>query len=303
MTSDSMPPERPQEDAPVATPAPVSQPSPGEMIRKAREARGMGLEAFAGQIKLSRPTLDALERDDFAALLEPVYVRGYYRKCAKVLELDETQLLAAYAARVKPEAPRMPAKIRLSPSKSDGGWVGRLLGIALLIGVVAVALFLWFDRGTVPSSGVPAAPEAAVAVNPVLSPLATPDAMGADAADGTAGDGDAAPQSASETEPVSPAPTSAPSAIPEPATVPGEIALTLRFRETSWVRINDASGSALMNGLMNPGQTQQVRGTAPISVFLGNAPGVELTADGTAIDLTPHTQSNNTARLSLPVNP
>ena len=296
MTADQMPPERPEEDVPAAPPPPAAQPSPGAMIREAREARSLGLEALASQIKLARATLDALERDDFGALLEPVYVRGYYRKCAKVLELDETQLLAAYASRVKPEAPRMPAKIRLSPSKSDGGWLGRLLGFALLIGVVGVAVFLWLDRGQVPESGVPTAPEAAVAVNPVLAPLGTPGETPADS-EPEAADGPA-PAPA-----VSPAPTSAPSSEPTPGATAGELALTLTFKETSWIRVNDASGVALVNGLMNPGQDQQVKGVAPLSVFLGNAPGVVLEVNGTPVDLKPYTQSNNTARLNLPLAP
>jgi cytoskeleton protein RodZ len=58
---------------------------PGRLVREARERARLSTEDLAAQIKLARNTLDAIERDDFAQLNEPVYVRGYYRKLSKVL--------------------------------------------------------------------------------------------------------------------------------------------------------------------------------------------------------------------------
>ena len=300
MTAEQLPPEA--SEAPVEhaqAPAPAS---PGALIRAAREARQMSLETLADQTKLARNTLEALETDDFGALLEPVYVRGYYRKCAKVLEVPEDQLLAAYASRVTPSAPRMPAKIRLSPSKGDGaGWLARLVSIVLLLGVIGVAVFLWMERGRTLEAGVPSAPETAVAVNPLRSvtPSPTPDDT-AIAAPTAADDVAVSDDSAAVVAQPAPTPTSSPS--PSPDATSDEVQLTLRFTETSWVRVNDGAGAALINGLMNPGQDQQLRGAPPLSVFLGNAPGVELLSNGTAIDLTPFTQTNNTARLRLPLS-
>lgn len=298
MTAEQLPPEG--SDVPVEhsqAPAPAS---PGALIRAAREARQMSLETLADQTKLARNTLEALETDDFGALLEPVYVRGYYRKCAKVLDVPEDQLLAAYASRVTPSAPRMPAKIRLSPSKGDGaGWLARLVSIVLLIGVIGVAVFLWMERGRTIEAGVPSAPETAVAVNPLRSVTPSPTPADAAIVAPTAAD-DVAVSDDNAAVVAQPVPT--PTSSPSRDATSDEVQLTLRFTETSWVRVNDGAGAALINGLMNPGQDQQLRGTPPLSVFLGNAPGVELLANGTAIDLAPFTQTNNTARLQLPLS-
>jgi cytoskeleton protein RodZ len=88
--------------APAAMPPPAADapPSPGALLRQARERAGLGAEDLAGQLKLAKGTLEALERDDFAALSEPVYVRGYYRKIAKVLPVAENELINAYNARL-----------------------------------------------------------------------------------------------------------------------------------------------------------------------------------------------------------
>ncbi|HUR41550.1 MAG TPA: helix-turn-helix domain-containing protein, partial [Verrucomicrobiae bacterium] len=92
-------PEIPQASA--AAPA-ADAPSPGRLLSQARARAGLGAEDLAGQLKLAKGTLEALERDDFAALSEPVYVRGYYRKIAKVLNIPEADLIAAYDARSAP---------------------------------------------------------------------------------------------------------------------------------------------------------------------------------------------------------
>ena len=68
---------------------------PGRVIRQARERARLGIEELASMTRLARSTLEALERDDFSTLTEAVYVRGYYRKCAKVLNLPEAELIAA----------------------------------------------------------------------------------------------------------------------------------------------------------------------------------------------------------------
>ena len=89
----------------------------------------------------------ALERDDFAVLTEPVYVRGYYRKCAKVLSLPETELIGAYDRLLGPKTPPMPTKLLLGNSGSTMGSMNRRSGPNLLV-VLAIAavmsyLMLW----------------------------------------------------------------------------------------------------------------------------------------------------------------
>ena len=110
MTTDTPDPASLDESVTPAAPAQEQRPSPGAMIREARQRARLSLEDMAAHTKLARQTLDALERDDYQALLEPVYVRGYYRKCAKVLELSEKALLQAYEARVVQKMPEPPAK-------------------------------------------------------------------------------------------------------------------------------------------------------------------------------------------------
>src|SRR5688572_3905148 len=69
--------------------------SPGEILQRARESLNLTIADLAGQTRLSRAVLEALEKNDFGNLAMPVYVRGYFRKCAHVLNLPEDRLLQA----------------------------------------------------------------------------------------------------------------------------------------------------------------------------------------------------------------
>lgn len=288
---------------PTDSPAPDTRPSrsPGARIRAAREQMGLSLEALASQTKLARSTLEALERDQFSALLEPVYVRGYYRKCAKVLNLPEAELIAAYQALAGAEQPPLPKKIRLSSTADDGSalrWLGLLLvGIAVALGVL-----LWQLRESTEPE-----PLAAVAERPAPSPalparLATPVPQPEPEPEPADAPGTSVPEAAVVVTPTAvPRPAATPSPVAVAAPADGQLTVSLRFTDTSWARVNDAEGNALVNGLMNAGQQRTVRGRPPITVFLGNAPGVELTVDGQVVNLRPFTVGNNTARLTLPL--
>lgn len=282
--------------------------SPGAMVRTARERAHLSLDELAAQTKLARHTLDALERDDFNALLEPVYVRGYYRKCAKVLAIPEAELIDAYQNRVAPRGPAAPSKLRLA-SGTELGSASRLpvaMGIVLAIVAIVVCAFLWFARSRSeppPPAVAPAAetPAEVVPEVPAADDEASPEGM----VPGAAPEGDAPTDAAlPELVPAAPA-AAAPASVqtppaPRPEAAGGSGTLSLSFSAASWVRVDDASGKTLLNGLMRTGDQQTIKGALPFNVFLGNAPGVTVEFDGKPVDVAAHTRDNQTARFPLP---
>ncbi|MDM4769757.1 RodZ domain-containing protein [Solimonas sp. SE-A11] len=300
-------------------PATATEASPGAMIRQGRERMHLSLDELAGVTKLSYSTIEALERDDFSALLEPVYVRGYYRKCAKVLDLPEKALLDAYQARVAPRQPLPPAKLRLA-SGADLGSASRLpLTLALVGAMIAVLVcaVVWVARNTggqppvqAGEAGLAAAPAASdatvvpgadIAV-PAATPAevpapAAPDATGVPADAGTA---IAVPAAAAPTAPAAPAAEPAPNAATPAAPAVGPGSAVLKFTATSWVRVDDASGKTLFNGLAQPNESHVLNGALPLNVFLGNAPAVQVEFGGKPFDTQAFQRDNKTARFTLP---
>lgn len=87
--------------------------------------------------------------------------------------------------------------------------------------------------------------------------------------------------------------------LDDPTTATARGALTLVFYEESWVSVDDATGKMLFGDLGRSGRTVTVAGAVPLSVLVGNAPAVRVEFDGELVDLEPHTQDNNVARLEL----
>ncbi|MDP3856455.1 MAG: helix-turn-helix domain-containing protein [Stagnimonas sp.] len=295
---------------------------PGRLLRRAREQAGLSIEDLGAQIKLARGTLDSLERDDFATLSEPVYVRGYYRKLSKVLPVSEAALLSAYESQVAPKAPSPPSKLILAGENDLGGSSrvsARLVTGVLVTGLLIGALAFW---------GSTRDPNGPAEVVPTLDPATAPEAVpppsaglsGAEAAAMAPAEAEATVAPASTENPVisatltlapslsqlpaatSPTPTAAAPAALAPAGLPatGHAEVQLQFNSTSWTRIEDASGKSLLSGVIQAGDRQTLNGEAPFSIFLGNAPGVSIQFNGQPVDMVKYTKGNNTARFTLP---
>ena len=75
--------------------------------------------------------------------------------------------------------------------------------------------------------------------------------------------------------------------------------LTVVFDDESWVSVDDATGRQLFGDLGRNGRTITVAGLVPLSVLVGNAPGVRVEFDGESVDLEPFTSDTNVARFEL----
>ncbi|TJY61977.1 helix-turn-helix domain-containing protein [Sinimarinibacterium sp. CAU 1509] len=294
----------------VGTASDALETTPGTRIRNARERAKMSLDDLAMQTKLAKPTLDALERDDYNALLEPVYVRGYYRKCAKVLGIDEEPLIRAYSARVVEKSPVAPSKLRLASGTELGSSSRLPVAMAVLAAVVAVVAcaFLWLARDE--TKTYPTAPMTSDAMGVNTSDLTTQsvpadsvEVVGADTSSGAADattpiESAASTADGAEVAPASPAAEPAAASTTSASSEPGTLSLT--FSESSWVRVDDAAGKTLLNGTKQAGEQININGALPLNVFLGNAPGVRVEYEGRVFDTGAFTRSNKTARFGVP---
>ena len=66
---------------------------PGAALQAAREARELSVPQVADQLKLSSAAVTALEANDWDRLPAPVFVRGYIRAYARLMALDDEELL------------------------------------------------------------------------------------------------------------------------------------------------------------------------------------------------------------------
>lgn len=142
----------------------------GLKFRHAREKARWTLESVAQQLKLPVAVLDAIEREDWARLGAPIFVRSYVGSYARLLGLPAT--LADEVVRGKPSPPLVSIG-GSAPSRSllAGPALGYLLMTLLVIAaVVAAAAYYQAPRRLADAADGPVQGQAAT-----LAPLpATP---------------------------------------------------------------------------------------------------------------------------------
>jgi cytoskeleton protein RodZ len=248
----------------------------GARLRAARERRGLTVLQAAEKLHLDVRVLEGLEVGNFEPLGAAVYVRGHLRRYAELIGESPAELLDLYVhatPAVRPDLTRIPRGER-APQSS------RLL-LPALLGVVALALagLMWWLLN------LPHAKPQALAQPMAAAPPAAP--------------GDAASEAASDTAPTTPAAAvPAQAAAPDPARAGGQN-LTLKFTGPSWVRVADAHGKVLLDGLGVAGGARSVSGAPPLRVVLGNATAVVLEVNGRPASLDGLVRRRGDAHVSV----
>jgi cytoskeleton protein RodZ len=267
----------------TANPSPLSA---GVQLRNAREAIGYSVEDVAGQLKLARRQVEALEREAFAELPSNLFIRGFVRNYARLVKIDAEPLLA-YLSNVLPEERVQTAlpsvsvddrAVLISPGTNSRSI---LLVVALLGVLIGVGVVYWYLQQ--PSSPDLALPE-----------VSTPEMVEASAVEHAASAVVAVASFASAVELVASAtPTSTPIAsqaskvASTQASAPqaGEVEVAVAAESDSWVQIVDANGNKVLSEIVRPGYERKAFGKAPFAVKIGNAPKTKLYFHGQAVDL------------------
>lgn len=305
-----------EQPATVEAPAPAG-PRPGRVLAEARERRNQTVAEIAQQLKLSPHQIEALEADDYARLPGAVFVRGFVRNYARLVDLDGEALVARLelsqtattAINAVPHSQNIPFQ-----DTRSARWPLLAAAVALLAAIVLIFEWLMPDAAEAPASAsAPVAVPLPVNPAPVLSvveatetvaPAAPPvDVSAVQAVSSSAISAAATPPAvavpaviAPVASPAVPSATAAPVAA-KPAAAGGS-ELRFVFERQSWVEVRDRNDRVVFSQLNPAGAMQTVQGAAPLNVVIGNAAGVKLSYKGKAVDLAPHTKTD-VARLVL----
>lgn len=122
---------------------------PGTILRRAREAKGLDVEAIAAMLHLSDFKVNAIEADDFALLPEPVFVRGYLKNYARLLEEPVEPVLDAYAKfGYESEMPKqvlVESDSKVEVNSSGDHDLVKIISIVVMVAIVAIPVIVWWD--------------------------------------------------------------------------------------------------------------------------------------------------------------
>jgi cytoskeleton protein RodZ len=281
----------------------------GTLLACAREASGLSIDAVAQQLKLAPRQVRALEEDDYTHQPGRTFVRGFARNYARLVHIDPDAVVGALpvgaaapaleAPTLQPTAPTMGELPTTDHSKP--AWARWAIPLTLAAIVAVAAVYEWLRpagvaRQTPDKETVAVENPSATAVPPGATgtPLSNPLVAGKPA-------GESIP-------PPEPAPTGGSTPPPAvtaatPATTAAvsgsEQSITIAFRDFSWTEIRDRDGRLVLSGMNAGGTVQNLSGTPPFDIVIGNAEDVRLTYKGNPVDLAPHTRQN-VARFKLP---
>jgi cytoskeleton protein RodZ len=118
----------------------------GERLVAAREAQGLTLEVVASKLRLSARTLQALESNRFEDLPEPIFVRGYLRAYARLLEIDQKVVIAEYDRLVGTRDPVLrPSSKRRRQPNADYPYIRGALAL-LVVAILVLFGSWWYSR-------------------------------------------------------------------------------------------------------------------------------------------------------------
>ncbi len=165
--------------------------SPGTCIKRERELRGFSLKDVHEATRIPEKNLIALEADDFDALPQQAFVKGYIRACCKYMGLDETDLVLRYELFIKEDTPEEEAPPPIEskgPVRALSLSSKQIMTLLVVIGIIIIVLYYFLSASPrsvepdvaviepdvpevnveAPASAVP--PEPAKPLDPVLTP-------------------------------------------------------------------------------------------------------------------------------------
>lgn len=300
----------------------ISPPSPGQMLSAARVQQNLTQREVAETLHITMHYVNAIEHDEHDKLPGAVFAKGYIKRYAEIMALDETAVMAAYEGlgHASPTATAGTGRNTRKPRR-----VGKSLWAVAASATVFFSLFLglwaWSgkDANTPAGSLEPAlseSPESSGPAQPLTAMPAAPD------------ESDSASQRAAN---VVRDPQPLPLASPQQATVDGQASgsvkraeidggdvsglnsdepvtvvegdgkdtLKLSFSGTSWIEVRDSGDGERYRDLRMAGDVLEIKGVAPFDVFLGDAPRIRLSLNGDDIELSQEPRIDNSVQLTV----
>jgi cytoskeleton protein RodZ len=252
-----------------------SEITPGTILRKAREENNLSIGHVADRLCLDVRVIEGLENDNYEKLPSTIFIRGYLRSYAKLLEIPEESIIDGFDRIHKSQEPKtiIPTpKIKPKTQVTSLDLWPKLVSILLVITVIILMVIWQFYPNTTEDT------ENSVAqINPATTDLwANDNAVSRTQNENHNGTNNATAMtvvSQNNTQTVTET-TSESQTITEEIeeTPPVELdhTLTVHFKRRVWMRINDSDGKQLYEGIGNKNQVLPVKGTPPYKIKVGN---------------------------------
>lgn len=263
----------------------------GVILRQAREQKGYSVGEVAERLKLPARQIEALESGEYQDLPEPVFVKGFLRSYARLVDVDATVVQECIASIYPTSGPDAQPPYNPEPFRQPGldyrdskvrkpvpKWV---FGLVVLV-TIGAAIYAWQNKS---SAEYARQSESASQVNEGQVRMPNVDADNVSVVPMNGSDAASVPVAASATA------VSASSAV-------GGQTLVVKVRYRSLLHVTNAQGEVLINQIVPALSEHRFDNGVPYQVKIGYASGSTLSLGGVDIPLQGHIR-DKTASLTV----
>jgi cytoskeleton protein RodZ len=249
----------------------------GERLRQARVRAGLTPSEVGSRLKMPTYAIEALEREDWARIGAPVFIRGQLRSYARLLGLPADAIVENLSTPTAKPAELVPRTFTPRMQRMAEQTGRRLVYVVI---TAAIAVPVWLAT----RSHLDAAVDAVS--------LDTDVALGLpqEGAASSAPAGNAQPTPANQAAQAAPLVASITPPMPQRLDTSTDLAVS--FSGESWVRVSAPDGTIVEQALVQPGQQRVFKPGQVGKAVLGNAQAVSVQYRGQTMDLTPYVRAN-----------
>jgi len=134
-----------ENDSPSDAPRPAGI-GPGERLQAARVEKGLSLQDVAKRMHLSSSILESIEENNFDEITAPIFVKGYLRAYARIVSLDEDEMIQQYINFYSEEDPPITPTSNMTPELSVGDARIRWTTYLVILVLAALLAVWWWNK-------------------------------------------------------------------------------------------------------------------------------------------------------------
>lgn len=280
--------------------------SPGQRLKAQRDKLNLTAQDIADRSYLNIKIIEAIEADDYANILGSIYIKGYLRSYAKIVEANVEEIIALYEYD-SPPPPEILPEVKQPTQASSQDKPVKVITYLVSLGLVLL-LLMWYQSHFIVQEEHPqTAPlerqnminNVDVSYDIVVHPTvwqrpkesgALPTAMQDDLSQLETNN------LGNETDTIEADEVEHSSAL---SVGSGLDTIVLTLNANSWIEIVDANGQNIFYDLGLANKRYTIMGTAPFNVKLGFSEGVTVKFNGEFFEQSSYS-NNGLARFTLP---
>jgi len=119
---------------------------PGDLLQAGRIEMGLSIEDVASRMHLSNDIVEAIEENNFNDITAPIFVKGYLRAYARIVSLDEDEMIQQYAEFYSNEDPPISSISNVAAEISTSDKRVKLITFLVIVGLVVLLVIWWWNK-------------------------------------------------------------------------------------------------------------------------------------------------------------